>query len=351
MTLSTNTNTPKAPLGRLERVRLRDYWLREDTGFTTWLAQQENIRLLGDAIGIELEVEAQEKAVGPFSADLLCKDTATDAWVVIENQIERTDHKHLGQILTYTAGLGATTIIWIAKRFTDEHRAALDWLNSVTREGIDFFGLEIELWRIGDSAAAPKFNVVAKPNDWQKRIAGSGATGALSPARQMQLDFWTAFHEHLLEHSKIVKPGKPYAQAWMNIGMGGHGFVLNAYAALWDSKAGQYSNGELRVDVVINGPNAEDYFAMLLEKQEYITGQIKDSVAWIAPKDSRVRRISVRRSVDLGVRESWDEYFAWLTERLERLHGLFVPLAREVESELRALPGISSETENPLTDR
>lgn len=110
-----------------------------------------------------MSLEGQEQNVGPFRADLLCKDASSDRWVLIENQIERTDHGHLGQLLTYAAGLQAVTIIWIAARFTDEHRSALDWLNEVTKEDISFFGLEIELWRIGDSPAAPSSTSSAAP--------------------------------------------------------------------------------------------------------------------------------------------------------------------------------------------
>ncbi|MCU0858458.1 MAG: hypothetical protein MUC65_08670 [Pontiellaceae bacterium] len=129
-------------LGRLKKVELRDVWKSEAQDFTPWLAREENLELLGDAIGLELELEAVEKDVGPFRADILCKETASDSWVLVENQVERTDHNHLGQIITYAAGLSAVTIVWVAKRFTDEHRAALDWLNEITGENISFFGLE-----------------------------------------------------------------------------------------------------------------------------------------------------------------------------------------------------------------
>lgn len=131
-------------LGRLTRVNLRQAWGNEASDFTTWLALEENLKLLGETVGIELELEAQEAEVGPFRADLLCKNTADDSWVLIENQLERTDHLHLGQLLTYAAGLEAVTIIWVAERFTEEHRAALDWLNQITGEKFAFIGLEKE---------------------------------------------------------------------------------------------------------------------------------------------------------------------------------------------------------------
>src|SRR5438132_14411087 len=164
-----------ASLGRLKKVDLREVFSSEAGDFTPWLAQEENLSLLGETIGIDLELEAQEKDVGPFRADILCKDTATESWVLVENQLERTDHTHLGQLLTYAAGLQAVTIVWIAPRFTDEHRATLDWLNEITDDRFNFFGLEIELWRIGTSPVAPKFNVVSQPNDWSKTVAAGAA--------------------------------------------------------------------------------------------------------------------------------------------------------------------------------
>ena len=133
-----------------------------------WLARKENLDILGQTLVIDLELEAQERPVGPFRADILCKDIGSDRWVLIENQLERTDHNHLGQLLTYASGLEAVTIVWIAAHFTEEHRSTLDWLNRITDGSFRFFGLEVELWRIGDSPPAPKFNIVSKPNDWSQ---------------------------------------------------------------------------------------------------------------------------------------------------------------------------------------
>lgn len=198
-------------LGRLIKVDLREVWKDEAGGFTPWLASEENIKLLGDTIGIELEVEAQEQNVGPFRADILCRDTATGQWVLIENQLEKTDHTHLGQLLTYAAGLEAVTIIWLAEKFTEEHRATLDWLNEITDETINFFGLEVELWRIGESPAAPKFNVACQPNEWSKTVQTTAARGEMTETESLQLAYWTAFTELMKESGARMKIPKPAA--------------------------------------------------------------------------------------------------------------------------------------------
>src|SRR3954454_2225369 len=184
-------------LGRLEKVELRNIWLSEASDFTPWLARAENIVILSETLGIDLELEAQERAVGPFRADILCKDIGTDRWVLIENRLEKTDHTHLGQLLTYASGLEAVTIVWIAARFTEEHRSTLDWLNKITDDSFRFFGLEVELWRIGDSPAAPKFNIVSKPNDWSHSVAQAVKAideGELSETRVLQRNYWTGLN-------------------------------------------------------------------------------------------------------------------------------------------------------------
>lgn len=204
------------PLGKLKQVDLRQLWEKEDSDFTPWLAMPENIRAVSDAIGVELEVQAEEHPVGPFKADIYCTDTADDSAVLIENQLERTDHTHLGQLLTYAAGLEAVTIVWIAKKFADEHRAALDWLNTRTDSGMNFFGLEIELWQVDDSNIAPKFNVVCRPNDWVKSANRSKGTSA----RGLQLQtFWTdllATNENTAQPIRFQKP----SYNWTNVSIG-----------------------------------------------------------------------------------------------------------------------------------
>ena len=148
--------------GRLQSVTLREAWPTEDGHFTPWLAKEENLAHLGEVLGMELGFEGREVNIGSFRADILCKNE-DDSWVLIENQLEKTNHDHLGKILTYSAGLNAQTIIWIAEKFEEEHRAALDRQNEITDERFRYFGIEMKVWKIGNSVLAPEFNIVSKP--------------------------------------------------------------------------------------------------------------------------------------------------------------------------------------------
>ena len=166
-------------LGKLEQVDLRDIWGYESSGFTPWMAKEENLAQLGQIIDMKLELVGQEQDIGSFRADILCKDSSTQNYVIIKSQLENTSHAHLGQILAYAAGLRTNAVVWVAKQFSEEHRAAFDWLNNISKEEFEFFALEIELWRIGDSPPAPKFNIVSKPNKWQRGvIEASRASGS-----------------------------------------------------------------------------------------------------------------------------------------------------------------------------
>jgi len=321
-------------LGRLEQVELRDIWTTEDRDFTPWLAQDENLKLLGDTIGIELELEAQEKAVGPFSADILCKDTANDSWVLIENQLERTDHTHLGQLLTYAGGLQAVTIVWISRRFTEEHRAALDWLNEITDDRFRFFGLEIEVWKIGESGAAPKFNIVSKPNSWHRDVTkGAAQLGRteLTEAKKLQLDFWNALAEHVDEHGASFKPGKAQPQNWLNIGIGRSGFHLVAVASFWDSEANTMESHEVRAELYIDGINAKDHYAALELNRTIIEKELGKELTWHNSPNAHACRIYVRKTVDLRDKSRWDEYLTWLVTELNAQYQYFGPIVRNLD--------------------
>lgn len=313
-------------LGRLERVPLRGVWANEATGFTPWLAAEPNLALLADAVGLDLELEAQEKDVGRLRADLLCKDTITGNWVLIENQLERTDHSHLGQLLTYAAGLDAVTIIWVAERFTDEHRAAMDWLNEVTSETINFFGLEIELWRIEGSPVAPKFNVVSKPNDWTKRVAmerQAVQAGAPTETKQTQQEYWAAVGDVLRERKSVARPQKGLPQNWMNVSVGRSGFNLAASMNTRDRW--------IAVMLVMNGADAKAHFHELRQQAEQLESSIGDSLMWEEVPHRKESRVTIRLDgCDPMDRVDWPRQHAWLAETLERYHRTFHPIIKQL---------------------
>jgi hypothetical protein len=317
-------------LGRLIRVDLRDVWTSESSEFTPWLAREENLVVLGEALGIDLELEAQEKAVGPFRADILCKDIGTGAWVLVENQLERTDHGHLGQLLTYASGLEAVTIVWIAARFTEEHRSTLDWLNKITDESFRFFGLEVELWRIGDSLAAPKFNIVSKPNDWSRSVAQAARAideSELSDTRVKQRAYWAAFHQALDRAIGPVSGGrKPQPQSWMGYSIGRTGFNLGAVMIR--------PRRQIRAELYIAGDQAKTFFHLLREQQRSIEQELGYALEWEELPTRRDSRVSVyMRNVDPEDEEDWPRQHDWLAAKINDFHRVFLGRVRDLDAE------------------
>jgi len=277
-----------------------------------------------------LELESQEKNVGPFRSDILCKDTATDNWVLIENQLERTDHTHLGQLITYAADLKAVTIVWIAQRFTEEHRAALDWLNERTDENINAFGLETELWKIGDSPIAPKFNIISQPNNWSrtfKQVAVSN--GEVSSHKLLQLRFWTAFKQYMEERGSFVRCQKPSPQHWMNHAIGRSGMHLASIVSSWNSETNNRTP-EIRVELYIHGPNAKEEFAVLENQKIDIEKALGFTLIWHNPENKSACRIFTRKDTDFTDEKLWEEQFDWLRSHLEIMHNIMSPIIKSL---------------------
>ena len=300
------------PLGKLEKVDLRTQWKGEAVDFTPWLASEENINLLGEELGIELEVLQQEERVGPFRADILCKVANSNRNVLIENQLERTDHNHLGQILTYAAGLDAVTVIWIAKNFTDEHRAALDWLNRITDEDINFFGIEIELYRIGNSAPAPMFNLVSKPNDWSKIVKKSTESPQLTDTKLKQQEYWQALKDFVDKQKTNFKMQKPLPQHWTNIAVGRSYFHLAAVINSRDKVIG--------LQLIISGPNALANFNILREKYEDDSKKaLSPEIAWVEKDGGKEHHVNLfSPGWDPFDKKQWNDQHIWFENAIRK---------------------------------
>ena len=193
-----------AEIATLKKINLRDVW-KDEGQFSDWLA--ENLSRLGDELGMALERSEREKAVGPFSADIICADQISKFDVVIENQFTRTDHDHLGKMITYASGLQSQIIIWVAPRFRDEHRSAIDWLNDISGPETGFFGVFLEVFKISDSAYAPHFDIVARPNDWQRQVKRSSSTSRGMPPNETALklmSFWEDVRAYFEKRSDFM---------------------------------------------------------------------------------------------------------------------------------------------------
>lgn len=314
-------------LGRLEQVDLRNIWTSESRDFTPWLSLEENLSVLGECLSMELELEAVEKGVGPFSADLLCKNTADDTRVVIENQLEKTDHKHLGQLLTYASGLNAVTVVWIASEFSDEHRAALDWLNEMTSESIRFFGLQVEIWKIGDSLAAPRFNIICQPNEWQNNMREVANVAEKSrPSEILRLKYWTAFKEYLKKNGSKLRSQKPSTNHWYTFGVGSSDAHL---AALLIAK-----EGRIAVEICMNSENSKAIFAYLYQMKDEVESKIGAELEWMELPEKKTSRIIINKNVPINNEGNWEEQFVWLHNYLEKFDSTFRVMLRERKMEL-----------------
>ena len=310
-------------LSRLEAVELREIWPDEAADFTPWLAKEENLYLLADTLGLEFEFEAQEINVGNFRADILCKNE-DGSRVLIENQLEATDHKHFGQILTYAAGLGADTVIWIAEKFLDEHRAALDQQNEMTDERFRYFGVEIKVWKIGDSTPAPQFEIVSSPNNWHHEVSHDAEREVnenLTETQQLQKKFWTELRAYMIEKHSSVKLRKPRASNHISASIGRTHFGIAAYI-------------ENRVIIYIEGQDAEAHFHLLKEKQEEIESEFGESLEWEERPERKDKYISLSKSkTDLTDEAGWPNQHKWLASKLELFDKVFRPRIKALNAD------------------
>ena len=318
-------------LGKLEQVKtLTDVWPSEPRDFTPWLAQEPNLGLIGETLGFGtdwLELVETEANVGAFRADIVCRDTGyDDQFVLIENQYGSSDHDHLGKLLTYAAGRKAKTVIWIAETIRDEHRAAIDLLNEATDDSYQFFALEIELWRIGDSPVAPRFNIVAKPNEWTRTVKKSTrnpSTSNLTELKQTYIDYWAAFKIQLTENSQL-RCQKPSPQQWMYIPIGKTGFTLTA------SVNTQQSWIQAALD--FHSENGKKYFHLMTADQEQIDKEAKFELNWEELPTRKGSRVGIKtENVIPTDRENWNEQHSLLIEQLNHLYILFHERVKELD--------------------
>jgi|SRR5581483_8517095 len=333
--------TAVIPLGRFDQTRLRDAWPTEDRHFTPWLAQPENLKLLGQALGLgELQDQQTEVRVGDFLIDILAVDGEGDL-VIIENQLEQTDHKHLGQLLTYLAGQeGKATLVWIAESFRAEHRAVVDWLNRNTVEEFAFFAVELELWSISGSPPAPRFRSVAQPNDWTKNVRAvtrEAADPELAKRHRIRLAYWQSFGEFLRAMKSTFNILRPVKNALYRFPFGVRGLRIMARISIQNQLA--------TVGLAISrDPDRSCYRALMAQKAD-LERDFGEPLSWHEKPGTKRSLISiVHQPFNPADASQYPEVHAWMLGRMERFRAVFGP-------HIAALPVISDQQRDDADDQ
>ncbi len=290
-------------LGILKEIKdLREVWPHEALDFTPWLAEEENLALLADAIGLEITVDETESSVGDFSVDIFAMETGSQRRIIIENQLEDTNHDHLGKLITYASGKSAEIVVWVVKRAREEHRAAIEWLNNHTDENISFFLLEIKLYQIGDSDIAVKFEVVEKPNDWTKDIKRQTSS---SPTLQARYDYWTAFNEYAFNNpafAKTFSKRKPSTDHWMTLSVGSSGYHINILQLRKDRN--------VAVEWLIT--DDKELYQKFYSHKDEIEADMAMALDWRELPNKKSCRIVAACSAEYDSKEQWAKQFDWI---------------------------------------
>jgi hypothetical protein len=311
-------------LSRLTTVAIREVWKHEAHDFTLWLL--ENADVLGEALGMDLELIEAERRVGGFALDLIGTDLATNTVVIVENQLEQTDHSHLGQLLTYAGGTDPSTIVWCAPVFREEHRAALDWLNEHTDEETRFFGVEIAAVRIDDSRPAPLFRVVAKPNDWTKQLHTERAAVTLSPRSLAYQDFWNELLTRIRsEHPTWTRSTAASSQSWITLPYG----TSNIWYGMAFTIAGP------RVELYFGGPDADvnlAEFERFVAHRGLLDEQFGSAVTYDPLPGRKACRIHIGRREGNVLSDDRDQLLEWFISTMAR----FRPVTQQVRALLES---------------
>lgn len=300
-------------LGKLEKVKdLRSVWPHEANDFTKWLAKEENLAILSDEIGIDIELMSTEAKTGAFSTDILAVESNTDNKIIIENQLDATDHDHLGKIITYASGHDAKTIIWIVKEVREEHRQAIDWLNDHTDDEINIFLCRIELWKIGDSDIAPKFQIVSSPNNWTKTIKRSGGVN-LSSTKMLQYQYWAKLSEEIDNNYPKFNSRKPQGQHWYDLAIG----TSLAFISLTINT----QKNEIKSNITIS--DNKSLFDYLHDDKDKIEDIVGEELTWRRLDNRKSSIIEIGIGFNINNEGEWHTAIKWHLDMASKLYDAF----------------------------
>ncbi|HEY2082861.1 MAG TPA: DUF4268 domain-containing protein [Verrucomicrobiae bacterium] len=318
-------------LGKLEILDLRTTaWKDEARDFTLWLAKAENLDQLSKALDLELELEGVEVPVGPYRVDILANDATSNVRAVIENQLEKTNHDHLGKVITYASGLEAKVLIWIAREFTEEHRRAIDFLNECTGGNLRLYAVEIQLFRIGNSPPAPYFKIVASPNEYA--VAAQIKETASTETKVLYLEFWNSFKDYCKTTGTFLSLRKAAPRSWYGIAVGRTKFSVNLQVSAMHKR--------LCCEIYMRGVNAKRAFKLLVPEKASIEAETGPLEWQELPDGQDCRIVRYKPDFDPSEKSAWQEGFKWLKKEAELFHKVFSP----------RIKALSIEDEEPETE-
>ena len=268
-------------IGKLQEVDIRNLWKHEQYDFSEWLSKEENIEYLNDILGLTLVDISKETYVGSYRCDLFAKDETTGTKVIIENQLEISNHDHLGKIITYASGLDAKVIVWIVKEARQEHRSAIEWLNNNTNNNINFFLIEIHAYKIGNSDNAPMFQIIEQPNDFIKNNKSINSNESMNKSQSQRMEFWNQFNEILIKRGKPFNVRKATTDHWYNVAIGTSDAHIDITLVNKDSVIG--------VELYIT--DNKDLFDKLYQKKDEIELDLGFELEWRRLDNSKASRI------------------------------------------------------------
>ena len=285
-------------IGKLKEVELRNLWKHEQYDFSEWLSQNENIELLNDILGLTLTDMSKEVYVGSYRCDLVAVDESSGIKVIIENQLESSNHEHLGKIITYASGLDAQVVVWIVKNAKEEHRSAREGLNNNTNSDINFFLIELHAYKIGDSLPAPYFEIIEKPNDFIKNNKVNGNKNELNKSQSERLIFWNRFNEILIDKGKPFNVRKATTDHWYDVAIGSSSSHISI----------ELINKEKHVRIGLYMVDDKEYFDKLFANKDTIETQLGIKLEWQRECSGNVSRVKYKLpGLDYDNHSNYDE--------------------------------------------
>lgn len=303
-------------LGKLKEVDIRKVWQHEQYDFSNWLSKDDNINQLGDTLNLSLTDVETEKFVGSYRCDIICKDEITGKNVLIENQLEPTNHDHLGKIITYASGLDASVIIWIVESAKEEHSSAIEWLNKHTDGDVSFFLIEVHAYTIGDSKPAPYFKIIQQPNDFVKQVKNISKNTELNDSQSNRLEFWNRFNDMLDKMGRPFNKRKATADHWYSVAVGSSQCHISI----------DLVNREHKIRISMWIPNNKELYDTFYLNKDSIEKSLGYLISWDKLEGKKAAcAYTFIEGLDFNNKDNYDSLMITIIKKVEQFRDSFKP--------------------------